>query len=122
MARILVIDDEDLVRLTVRQTLELAGHTVVEASNGRDGIDMFKAHKPDLVVTDLIMPEMEGIETIAQLRRAQADLRIIAMSGGGRTGNMNFLDMAERLGASRILGKPFDVDEFAAIVDEVLAG
>jgi CheY-like chemotaxis protein len=122
MAKILIIDDEELVRLTVRQTLELAGHTVMEASNGVDGMDMYTRHQPDVVITDIIMPEKEGIETIKELRRARADLPIIAVSGGGRTGNMNFLEMAARLGATRAIHKPFDVDELPALVDEVLGG
>ena len=122
MAKILVIDDEKLVRLTVRQALELAGHTVVEAEDGRDGVDVFIHHGPDLVITDLIMPEQEGIATIGELRRARADLPIIAMSGGGRNGNKDFLQAAAGLGANRVVKKPFDVDALMATVDEMLAG
>jgi CheY-like chemotaxis protein len=117
-----VIDDEEPVRLTVRQTLELAGHTVVEADNGLAGMDMFNEHNPDLVVTDIIMPEQEGIATIAQLRQARPDLPIIAMSGGGRTGNVNFLQMASELGAEYVLDKPFHIDDLTAMVKKALAG
>jgi DNA-binding response OmpR family regulator len=122
VATILVIDDEDLVRLTVRQALEQAGHTVIEAKDGRVGIAQHKKHNADLVLTDILMPEQEGIETITLLRREQATLPIIAMSGGGRSSNRNFLDVASKLGASRVINKPFDVDELVAAVDAALAG
>jgi len=120
MARILIVDDEDLVRWTARQILELSGHEVGEANNGRQGVQMCRQMTPDLVITDIIMPEQEGIETITQLRAEWPTLKIIAISGGGRVGNMDFLDIAGQMGADRILAKPFEFDDLMTVVDEVL--
>jgi len=99
MARILVVDDEDLVRLTLRQMLEAGGHEVIEAANGKQGVALEAENPVDLVVTDIIMPEQEGIETIVQLRRKNPSLKIIAISGGGRMKNMDFLKIAANVGA-----------------------
>ncbi len=106
MARVLVVDDEEFIRFTLRQMLEKAGHEVVEAVNGQDALDSFAAAPVDLVITDIIMPEKEGIETIVELRRQQPDLKIIAVSGGGRTKTMDYLEIAERLGADSAIPKP----------------
>lgn len=122
MARILVVDDEDLVRMTLRQMLEAAGHEVVEARNGREGLDLQTEHAFDLVLTDIIMPEQEGIETIVQLRRRNPQLRIIAISGGGRTKNMDFLKIAASVGADETLTKPFTTNELTAAVSRCLSG
>ncbi|MPY70725.1 MAG: response regulator [Alphaproteobacteria bacterium] len=121
MARILVIDDEEMVRLTIRQTLEKVGHTVMEAANGREGVDSYKAHGADLVVTDIIMPEQEGIETLITLRGMNDALPVIAMSGGGRIGTTDYLDIARRFGAVRVFEKPFNRKEFVLAVNEALA-
>ena len=121
MARILVIDDEEMVRLTIRQTLEKVGHTVMEAANGREGVDTYKAHGADLVVTDIIMPEQEGIETLITLREMNSALPVIAMSGGGRIGTTDYLDIARRFGAARVFEKPFNRKEFVLAVNEALA-
>lgn len=120
MASILVIDDETGVRDSLRQMLESAGHFVREAQNGLVGLRLFQAERPDLVVTDIIMPDMEGIETIRTIRAQAPDARILAISGGGRMGNVDFLSVAQRLGADSVLQKPFEVDEFLAKVSELL--
>ena len=120
MARILVIDDEELIRMTVVQTLEGAGHTVVEAVDGDDGVKKFREAPADLVITDILMPNKEGIETITELRGIQPDLLIIAMSGGGRQKNTSFLDIAEKMGAAAVLKKPFRIDELQQTVDNLL--
>lgn len=122
MAKILVIDDEDLIRRTMRQSLENAGHTVIDAANGREGITRFDAEGADLVITDIIMPEQEGVETIIQLRRAHPDLPIIAVSGGGRLGIVDYLGLARRFGATQVLQKPFSQKELVGVVGEVIAG
>ncbi len=120
MARILLIDDDATVRYALKQVLERAGHQVDEASDGQIGIEMYSANRPDVVVTDIIMPNQEGIETIIKLKRMAPGIAIIAMSGGGRTGNRDFLEMAEKLGAARIMPKPFRPRELVEAVQELL--
>jgi CheY-like chemotaxis protein len=122
MARILVIDDDASVRMVVRHMLNRAGHKVAEAPDGQVGVSLYETLRPDLVLTDIIMPNQEGIETILQLRRLDPLVRIIAMSGGGRTGNKDFLAMAEKLGASGVIAKPFRANELTDIVTRVLEG
>ncbi len=120
MARILIIDDENAVRATVRAILELEGHEVVEAGNGREGLDQFRETSPDLVITDMIMPDMEGIETILELYKLNSSLAVIAMSGGGRTANMDFLKLARKFGANVLLRKPFKSADLIAAVNKCL--
>lgn len=121
MARILVIDDEDLARFTIREILEAAGHVVVEAKNGNEGIAFQKAQSYDLVITDIIMPEKEGVETIIELKRDYPTMKIIAISGGGRTRNLDFLKLAENFGADEWLSKPFSKDEILEKVNGCLS-
>lgn len=121
MARVLVIDDEKLARFTVREILELAGHEVVEAKNGSQGIAFQKASVFDIVVTDIIMPEKEGVETIIELKQDFPDLPIIAISGGGRTRNLDFLEIAKQYGANKVLAKPFSEEELLGAVDVCLS-
>ena len=122
MARILVIDDEDMVRLVLRQTLEKAGHEIVEATTGVEGIARQKEQPADLVITDIIMPDKEGVETIIELRQADPDLKIIAMSGGGRIGATDFLEVAKQYGATRTFSKPFDRKAMLEAVESCLKG
>lgn len=121
MASVLVIDDEDLVRFTVSLVLTRAGHQVSTARNGREGIEAQCAAPFDLVITDIIMPEMEGLETVTTLRQRHPHLAIIAMSGGGRTRNMDYLKMSRVMGAGQTLAKPFSDEELLAVVDTALA-
>src|SRR5262249_16462507 len=107
---ILVIDDDVSVRLVLRRMLEQEGYEVICAEDGRQALDLLKQRRPDLVITDIVMPNCEGIETILEMRAAGLTLPIIAMSGGGRIGNADFLQMARRLGASATLTKPFEFD------------
>ncbi len=120
MARILVIDDEELVRFTLKQALEKAGHEVVEAADGNDGIAVCRRSPVDLIITDIIMPEKEGIETIVELRRDDPDVKIIAISGGGRIGTKDYLELAQRFGARQVLRKPFGRQELLDAVQETL--
>lgn len=120
MARILIIDDEDLSRNMLSQALTRAGYDVSTACDGTEGIELFRSVLADLIITDILMPGKEGLETIMELRRDFPDVKIIAMSGGGRTGNLNFLDIAERLGAQRTLQKPFHLQDVLQLVQEVL--
>lgn len=120
MARILIIDDEDQSRNMLCQALTRAGYEVLTASDGNEGIELFRTVRADLIITDILMPDKEGLETIMDLRRDFPDVKIIAMSGGGLTGNLNFLDIAERLGAQRTLEKPFHLQEVLQLVQELL--
>lgn len=114
MARILLIDDDDMVRKTFRMILEDAGHTVQDAPDGHQGAQRFRAERPDLVITDIFMPEQEGIETILQLRQADASLPIIAITGGSFAARD--LDRAARLGATKTLAKPITPKALLAAV------
>ena len=120
LARILIIDDEEVARFTLREILESRGHEVDDASDGLEGIAKQKAGEFDLVITDIIMPEKEGVETTIELRHEYPNLKIIAISGGGRTRNLDFLKMAEQFGADKVMAKPFSPDELLAAVNECL--
>jgi DNA-binding response OmpR family regulator len=120
VARILIIDDEDQPRRMLQQVLTRAGYEVVEARNGNEGLQRFRTRPTDLVITDILMPEKEGLETIIDIRREFPTAKIIAISGGGRAGNLNFLDVAQRLGAQRVLQKPFELQEMLAAVRALL--
>jgi len=120
MARILIIEDDPEVRQLLQSLLVRAGHAVIEAADGREGIHLYRTNKPDLVVTDLIMPGQEGLETIVELHREFPDQKIIAISGGSRDGKDNYLKAAQLCGADRIFRKPFDNSEFLAAVGELL--
>jgi len=121
MTMVLVIDDDPGVRSVIRLVLEDEDFDVVEAKSGREGIALFGVHAPDVVVTDIIMPDMDGIETIIALRRIDPNVRLVAISGGGRIQNKDFLDAALRLGADRVLPKPFEDDVLVGIVKELMS-
>lgn len=120
MARILVVDDDDQFRRMLQRTLERAGYEVEPAADGREAVRLFEAHPPDLVLTDLVMPEQEGLETIMTLRRKYKTPRIIAMSGGGRNQPEEYLEAARVLGVAATLEKPFATRDLLALVRSVL--
>lgn len=120
MASILIIDDDEPLRTMLAKSLSHSGHTVLEAADGAQGLDIFHAVRVDLVLTDLIMPVQEGVETILKLRQEAPDLPIIAMSGGVSNAQL-YLDIASKIGAQRILAKPFSPRDLNAVIDEVLA-
>ena len=120
MARVLVIDDEEQVRTLIREVLEGAGHEVMEARNGREAIKLYEAHPTDVVITDLVMPEQDGLETIRELRRRFPAVKIIAVSGAQQKLNLDLLYIAEKLGALRTMEKPFDIRKLVALVEELL--
>lgn len=122
MADILVIDDEGLMREMLQTILAREGWTVQTAINGVDGMRKIIADPARVVVTDIIMSGGEGIETIRELRKAFPDIRIIAMSGGGRHGAISFLDMASKLGAHATLPKPFASAQLVTLVRTLLQG
>ena len=121
MTKILVIDDDALVRTTLEYLLRDAGYEIATAEDGVRGMAIFRSEQPDLVITDIIMPEQEGIQTIIEMRKAKPDAKIIAISGSGRIGNVDFLKMARSLGAMDIVSKPFNADELLTIVENCLA-
>jgi len=121
MGRILVIDDEELVRHMLRAMLEHAGHEVEEAADGEEGVRLYRERPSDLIVTDIVMPEKEGLEVIQELRRDFPGVKIIAISGGGMISPMSYLSLAKKFGAQRAFFKPIDRKQFLAAVDELLS-
>lgn len=116
MSKVLIIDNDPMVCETLKLAAESAGHTVALAQNGHEGIAAFQRFQPDVVVTDILMPEKEGMETIVDLRRLSADVPILAISGAAPTGNISFLKIAQKLGANRSLSKPFAMEDFVAAI------
>lgn len=119
MARILLIEDDETLRKVYRSMLETAGHEVVEAPDGREGIRRFRETPADLIITDLLMPRQDGVETIRELRRDFPGVRIIAITGA--RGSYNRLPAAGSLGARQTLTKPVSLDDLLRAVREVLA-
>ncbi len=120
MHHILIIDDESSIRKLIHIMLEQNGYKVDEAADGAAGIKKIKIDPPDLIITDLIMPGKEGIETIMELRRDYPDLKIIAMSGGGVIGPQKYLKIAKSVGAHRTFKKPFKMGELLEAVEALL--
>lgn len=120
MTRILIIDDDDNVRTSLRMALEDANYEIVEASDGESGLKRFREDPTDLVITDIIMPEKEGIELISDLRKEFPDVKIIAISGGGRAGNNIYLNTSLTLGAMKTFSKPIDLEEFLGAIEELV--
>ncbi len=121
MSNILVVDDEPLICEMLEIFLSRAGHTVAIASDGAQAMERAKDLSIDLVVADIVMPEKDGLETISELRRMYPDIKIIAISGGSRIGNFDFLAMAEKLGADASFYKPLDNDKLLKTIEECLA-
>jgi DNA-binding NtrC family response regulator len=121
MVKILVIEDDDSFRSVLVQMLERAGYEVLSAENGNQALKYCQESNPDLVLTDIIMPDKEGLETIQELLNLCPKLKIIAMSGGGRFGPNSYLPLAAKFGAKRTLQKPFMRDELLSTIVEVLA-
>ena len=120
MELILLIDDDLNIRKILRQILEHAGYEVLEASDGREGLSLYRERLPDLVVTDMVMPGKDGLETITDLRIEFPGSKIIAISGGGRLDPKPYLELAEGFGANRLLTKPFGHEEFLKAVQDLL--
>jgi two-component system response regulator (stage 0 sporulation protein F) len=108
MATILIIDDEEPIRALLRTTLEAAGYEVTEAPNGRIGLELYRHRPTDLVITDIVMPEMNGLDLILELTRAFLNVKVIAISGASDTENT--LDAAKLLGVRHTLHKPFSMN------------
>ena len=115
---ICVIDDDESVRQTVGRILSSAGYAVVNAADGAKGLEVVEQSSPVMIITDIVMPNREGIETIIEAKRRFPGIPIIAISGGGRSGPQSFLDLARKLGADDCLAKPFRPTE---LLDKVAA-
>ncbi len=120
MARILLIDDDDTIRAVLGEVLAQSGHTVIEARDGTEGLELFTHAAPDLVITDMVMPRKNGLEVVRVLRERQPELKIIAMSAGGRNGARDHLQTARLLGADGVLAKPFSFVAFLGAINEAL--
>jgi DNA-binding NtrC family response regulator len=120
MASILVIDDDLEIRRMIVQMLRRSEYEVMDAGDGNEALRLQHESPADLVITDIIMPEKEGIETIMELRREFPNIKIIAISGGGRIGPIDYLNTAKKFGALRAFTKPFDWAEMLHAVRELL--
>jgi len=120
MANVLIVDDEESVRETLGTLIATGGHTVWQASSGFEAINRYDAARADLAIVDLIMPELGGLETIAELRKQNPTLKVIAVSGAPKLGRSRLLDWATRMGADRTFCKPFAMTEILSAVGEIL--
>ncbi len=110
MSSILVVDDEEQLRKLIREILEQSGYHVTEARDGKEAIQQYRLVPADVVIMDILMPEQDGLETIATLRREFPNVKVIAITGSSEMiGILNFLDVAKMLGAHRSLQKPFEM-------------
>lgn len=120
MERILVIDDDAQVLNMLHFVLVCEGYEVIKATNGKEGMKLYREDPVDLIITDIIMPEKEGLETIVELKKEFQEIKIIAISSGGCIGPTEYLHMAKKLGAHRTLTKPIGRDKLVRTVKEVL--
>jgi DNA-binding NtrC family response regulator len=120
MVKILIIEDDASFRNVLVQMLDKAGFEVQQAGDGNQALGICDTYKPDIVLTDIIMPDKEGLETIQELIVKMPGIKIIAMSGGGRFGPDSYLPLAKKLGAKCTLQKPFMRDELMSAINEVL--
>jgi CheY-like chemotaxis protein len=120
LAKILVVDDDDAVRMMLSKMLEKASHDVITAENGIQALNWLRKQLPDVVILDIIMPEKEGFETIAEIRRDYPILKIIAISGGGSIGPANYLKLAKKLGAHLTMEKPIRIEELKAAIQQLV--
>src|ERR1035441_7419443 len=119
MLRILVVDDDDAFRKMMCQTLTEMGYEVMEARNGKEAVQVYELCPADVILTDLIMPDTDGIAPRPEFRQIQSKVKIIAMSGGGWVGTRNYLKAAKLLGADDTLTKPFAKEDVAAMVERL---
>jgi CheY-like chemotaxis protein len=118
---ILLVDDNEDARITVARILEMSGHSVVQAANAKAASALLKEQAPDLVITDIFMPDGDGFEMLNELRRRETQIPVIAMSGGGMQEGLDVLSIAGRLGAKKVLYKPFARRQLLEAIAEALA-
>lgn len=122
MAKILLVEDDDLVRDMLTQVLQRASHEVISATNGEEASNLLKKEKPDIMVTDIIMPKKSGITLISEVKNRHPTMEVIAISGGGRLDPIGYLDLSESLGASVSFEKPIDNNALLMAIDLLLHG
>ena len=120
MKRILVIDDDPIMRDTIKDILQFEGYSVADAADGKEGMELMQNEQFHMIVTDVLMPEKDGIEVIIEAKNRYPDVKVIAISGGGYISAENYLKMARDLGASATVVKPFDIDVFTCEVNRLL--
>jgi len=121
MAKICLIEDEAMIRETLNRILQKLGHEVVTCSDGAQGLIEITKNSYDIVLTDIIMPEVEGIEILQTVKKVSPTTKVIAMSGGGRVGNTDFLEIASSLGADAIIYKPVTKTDFMEALNKCLS-
>jgi len=120
MPGVLIVEDDKELREMLKMSLIRRNFTVIEAENGKDAITHFKPFITDLVVTDLIMPEEDGLKVVIKLRELKPSIKIIAISGGGKVGPGSYLNLAKALGADAIYSKPFSINDLIAKIEQLL--
>ncbi|MFA5963327.1 MAG: response regulator [Sphingomonas sp.] len=113
---VLVVDDEEMIRVSLALLLTVKGYNVVTAPDTATALDMLQVSRPDVVISDMIMPGGQGLDAIRAIRRLNPDVKIVAMSGGGRLGNSNILSVASGFGADACLEKPFEPDDLLQLL------
>ena len=122
MARVLLIEDEESICTLMRQILAQSGHTVIEARGGTQGLALFPHAHVDLVITDIVMPDMDGLEVLRELRRMDPSVKILAITGGDVEPGAMYLTPARLMGAATLLARQFGAAQLRAAVDELLPG
>lgn len=120
MAGILIVEDDKDLREMLKTSLLMRKYTVLEASDGKEALLKFRPSVTDMVITDLIMPDEDGLKVIMKIKEIKPSVKIIAISGGGKAGPGNYLNLAKALGADEIFPKPFSINEMIKKIDELL--
>jgi DNA-binding response OmpR family regulator len=120
MSVILIIEDDRELREMLKTALLKKDYNVLEADNGKEALIHFKPGVTDLVITDLIMPEEDGLKVLIKIREIKKSIKIIAISGGGKAGPGNYLDLAKALGADAVFSKPFSVNDLLLKIEDLL--
>jgi len=121
MPRILIVEDDEVVRNIFSRFLASQGHEITCAFNGREGLRILESERPDLVITDIMMPETDGLEVVMAIRKMPEQIPVIAVSGGMHAMTTDFLLVAKKFGAKKVLYKPVELQELLAAVNETLA-
>jgi YesN/AraC family two-component response regulator len=119
MYDILVVDDEPMIRDGLKVALDMEGHRTSTASDGNEAIKLVEEKKPHLIITDIIMPESDGIELICNVKENNPNIKILAISGGGRISASDHLKIAKQLGAAGVLTKPFSTEELISEINKL---